>query len=90
MRLPESFREWRIDEVIKARGIGIELRVIFRLHRVFHRHVRLEAVDLDMREPGLSKRGDVLLTIELTRAAPVLREAAIPMRTMPWECYGQK
>ena len=77
-----------IDEVIEARGVGVELRIILKGDHVLKGHVRLESVDFAVRKAGFGERGDVALGFKFAGAAPILGVAGIPMRPMPAEGGG--
>ncbi|NDC52296.1 MAG: hypothetical protein EBZ66_03960, partial [Actinobacteria bacterium] len=84
-RRPEALRELRRHEVVEARHVGVELRVILERHEVLVRHLSLQAVHLAVGEARLGQRRHVLLGIEAARRAPVLRIAGVPMRPVPAE-----
>ena len=89
-RRPEPPGERRIHKMVKAGRVGVELRIIFPGDEVLVGHVHLEAVDLDMGEPGLGQRGDVVLGVETAGAAPVAGVTGVPVRAIPAEGRRQQ
>ena len=87
---PETAGEFGVDEVVEARGVGVELRVVFVGDEILVRHVGLETIDLAVGKTGFGEGGDVALGIEATGGAPVLGVAGIPMRTVPAERRGEE
>ena len=89
-RRPEALGQRRVDEVVEARRVSVELRIVFVRHQVLVRHVGLQAVDLAMGEAGFGQRRDVALGIEAAGGAPVLRVAGVPVRAVPAEGGGKQ
>ena len=87
---PETAGEFGVDEVVEARGVGVELRVVFVGDEILVRHVGLETIDLAVGKTGFGEGGDVALGIEAAGGAPVLGVAGVPMGTVPAERRGEE